>query len=80
MNQNNFEVLSIPEDQLLSTLEEVQVPQTQIQTSEEDKDHESEFNTPMEGRSPTYAEMATKKSNLRTILALQMKILSVSHP
>ena len=34
MTQNNFEVLSIPEDQ---TLQEGEVPQTQIQTSEEDK-------------------------------------------
>ena len=37
MTKNNFEVLSIPEDQ---TLEEGEVPQTQIQSSEEDKGHE----------------------------------------
>ena len=76
ITKNNFEVLSIPEDQ---TLEEGEVPQTQIQTSEEDKGLESELNTPVEGHSPTYAEMA-KKKNLWTILALQMKIILVSHP
>ena len=58
ITKNNFEVLSIPEDQ---TLEEGEVPQTQIQTSEEDKGLESELNTPVEGHSPTYAEMVKKK-------------------
>ena len=58
MTQNNFEVLSIPKDQ---TLKEGEVPQTQIQTSEEDKGYESEINTPVEGHSPTYAEMEKKK-------------------
>ena len=58
ITKNNFEVLSIPEDQ---TLEEGEVPQTQIQTSEEDKGLESELNTPVEGHSPTYVEMAKKK-------------------
>ena len=62
MTQNSFEVLSIPEDQLLSTLEEGEVPQTQIQTSEEVRGlAEPDLNTPMEGHSPTYAEMAKKK-------------------
>ena len=37
MTKNNFEVLSIPEDQ---TLKEGEVPHTQIQSSEEDKGHE----------------------------------------
>ena len=59
ITKNNFEVLSIPEDQ---TLEEGEVPQTQIQSSEEDKGHESKLNTPVEGNSPTYAEMAKKRN------------------
>ena len=79
MTQNNFEVLSIPEDQLFSTFEEGEVPQTQIQTSEEDKGHESELNTPVEGHSPTYAEMA-KKGNLLTILVHLKKIQQRGHP
>ena len=58
ITKNNFEVLSILEDQ---TLEEGEVPQTQIQTSEKDKGLESELNTPVEGHSPTYAKMAKKK-------------------
>ena len=61
MTQNNFEVLSIPRDQLISTLEEGEVPQTQIQTSEEVKGHESKLNTPVEGHSPTYVEMEKKE-------------------
>ena len=53
--------MSIPKDQ---TLEEGEVPQTQIQTSEEDKGLESELNTPVEGHSPTYAEMEKKKKHM----------------
>ena len=32
--QNNFEVLSIPEEQVLSALEEGELPQSQVQTLE----------------------------------------------
>ena len=56
MTQNIFEVLSIPEEQSLSALEEGEVPQTQIQTSEEVSGPVGpELNTPVEGHSPTYA-------------------------
>ena len=56
MTQNIFEVLSILKEQSLLALEEGEVPQTQIQTSEEGRGHvEPDLNTPVEGHSPTYA-------------------------
>ena len=60
--QNTFEVLNIPEKQVFTVLEEGEVPQTQIQTSEEVRDPaEPNLSTLVEGHSPTYAEMAKKK-------------------
>ena len=79
-SQNDFEVLSIPEEQVILVLEEGEFPQFPTQTSEEFRvPTKLDLNTPMEGHSPTYLEME-KKRNLWTILALQMKILLVSHP
>ena len=55
-SQNNFEVLNIPEEQVLSVLEEGEVPQPQSRTSEEDKGPvEPNLGTPTEVHSPTYA-------------------------
>ena len=55
-SQNNFELLSIPEEQVLLVLEEGEVPQFQTQISEEVKSFvEPTLNTPVEGHSPTYA-------------------------
>ena len=60
--QNNFEVLSIPEEQVLTILEEGEVPQSQFQTNEEVKGPaKTDLNIPVEGHSPTFAEMAKKK-------------------
>ena len=74
MTQNNFEVLSIPEDQVLLVLEEGEITQSQNQTSEEVIGSvETDLTIPMEGHSPTYPDMA-KKRNLWTILAHPMKI------
>ena len=73
-SQNNFEVLSILEEQMLSVLEEGEVPQPQNQTSEEVKGPaEPNLGTPADGNSPTYTEME-KKRNLWTIMAHPMKI------
>ena len=56
MTQNTFEVLSILEEQSILSIEEGEVPQTQIQTSEEVKGHvEPKLNNLVEGHSPTYA-------------------------
>ena len=61
-SQNNFEVLSSPEEQVLSVLEEGEILQPQNQTREEVKDiAEPDHGTPTYGHSPTYAEMAKKK-------------------
>ena len=72
-SQNNYEVLSIPEEQVLSVLEEGEVPTPHNQLSEEAIGSVEPLSSPMEGHSPTYAEME-KKRNLWTILAHLMKI------
>ena len=62
-SQNNFEVLSIPEEQVLSVLEEGDVPQSQNQASEEVNFLvELDLGTPADGHSPTYAEMEKKEA------------------
>ena len=78
-SQNNFEVLRIPEEQVISVLEEGEVPTPHNQLSEEAIGSVEPLSSPAKGHSPTYAKM-TKKRNIWTILALQMKILLVSHP
>ena len=78
-SQNNFEVLSIPEEQVLSVLEEGEVPTSHNQISDEAIGLVEPLNSPVEGHSPTYAEME-KKRNLWTILAHLMKIPSRGHP
>ena len=60
--QNNFAVLSIPEEQVLIVLEEGEVPLSPIQSNVEVSGSvEPTINTPVEGHSPTHAEMAKKK-------------------
>ena len=52
--QNNFKVLSIPEEQEASILEEGEVPQYQDQIQEENKElDESNQGSPTDGHSPT---------------------------
>ena len=47
---------------MLLVLEEGEIPQSQIQTSEEVRGPtEPDLSIPVEGHSPTYAEMAKKK-------------------
>ena len=61
-SQNNFEVLSITEEQVLLVLEEGEIPQPQNQTSEEVKGPtETNIGSPVDGHSPTNAKMAKKK-------------------
>ena len=60
--QNNYEVMSIPEEQVPSILEEGEVPQYQDQIREENKElAKSNQGSPLDGHSPTYAKMAKKK-------------------
>ena len=61
-SQNNFEVLSIPGDQVPLVLEEGEINQSQNQTSEEVTGSvETDLTIPKEGHSPTYLDMAKKK-------------------
>ena len=56
--QNNFAVLSISEEQVLTVLEEGEVPLSPIQSNAEVRGSvEPTLNTPMEGHSSTYEEM-----------------------
>ena len=72
--QNNYEVMSIPEEQVPSILEEGEVPQSQDQTQEENKKlAESNQGSLDDGNSPKYAEME-KKRNPWITLVLPMKI------
>ena len=72
--QNNFAVLSIPEEQVLSVLEEGEIPLSPIQLNEEVRSSpEPALKIPVEGHSPTYAKMA-KNRNLLTILVHLKKI------
>ena len=62
ITQNNFDVLSIPEEQVPSILEEGQVPPSQDQIREENKElAESNQGSSANGHSPTYAKMEKKK-------------------
>ena len=62
--QNNFEVLSIPEEQVPSILEEGEVPLFQDHTQEENKELvESNQGSPADGHSPIYAEMEKKETH-----------------
>ena len=62
-SQNNFEVLSNPEEQALPMIEEGEVQQSQDLIREENKDStEHDLGSPIGGSiSPTYAEMEKKK-------------------
>ena len=78
--QNNFAVLSIPEEQVLSVLKEGDVPISPFQLNEEVRSSpEPALKIPVEGHSPTYVEME-KKINLLTILVHLKKINQRSHP
>ena len=60
--QNNFDMLSNPEEQVLPVLEEGEVQQSQDLIREENKDSaEQDLGTLAGGSSPIYAEMAKKK-------------------
>ena len=60
--QNNFAVLSIPEEPVLSVLEEGEVPLSPIQLNEEVRiSLDPALKIPVEGHSPTYAEMEKKR-------------------
>ena len=60
--QNNFEVLSIPEEQVPSTLEQGELPQSQDQSREENKEiSKTNQGSLDDGLSPTYAEMEKRK-------------------
>ena len=57
-SQNNFELLSVPEDQVPLVLEEVEFPQPQNQIREGVKQPvEPALGTHANGHSPTYADM-----------------------
>ena len=54
--QNNFEILSIPKEQVPSSLEEGELPQSQDHIQEENKElTKSNQDSPIDGHSPTYA-------------------------
>ena len=62
-SQNNFKVLSIPEEQVISVLEEGEVPQPQNETIEDVKGPTKPYlSTLVEGHSSTYAEMEKKET------------------
>ena len=62
ITQNNFEVLSIPEEQVQTILEEGEVPPSQDRIREENKELAySNQGSPTNVHSPTYVEMAKRK-------------------
>ena len=62
--QNNFEVLSTPDEQVPSSLEEGELPQFQVQREENKATSETFQGYSIDGLSPTYAEMAKKKKTM----------------
>ena len=74
--QNNFEVLSILEEQMPLTLEEGEIPQSQDQSWEENKEiSETNQGSPAASLSPTYVEMAKKRNQWLILVHLMKNLL-----